>query len=158
MGPAGSLIRLLLWQLIVPKGLQEETAGSLQGSAENLHCITVLHSVGPSVIGRSRHKRRGSEKIIKECAAIFNPTHRLKLVVSLPLKAGIGAPGWFRLLSVCLTSAQVMISWFVGSSSASDSVLTAWSLEPVWDSVSASLSLPLLCSCSLSLFLSFSLS
>ena len=31
-----------------------------------------------------------------------------------------------------LTSAQVMISWFVGSSPASGSVLTAWSLEPDW--------------------------
>ena len=40
------------------------------------------------------------------------------------------------------TSAQVMISWFVGSSPASGSVLTAQSLEPAWDSVSPSLSAP----------------
>ena len=39
------------------------------------------------------------------------------------------------------TSAQVMISWFTGSSLASGSVLTAQSLEPASDSVSASLSL-----------------
>ena len=32
-----------------------------------------------------------------------------------------------------LTSVQVMISWFVGLSSASDSVLTAQSLEPASD-------------------------
>ena len=37
------------------------------------------------------------------------------------------------------TSAQVMISRFVGWSPASGSVLTAWSLEPVPDSVSLSL-------------------
>ena len=39
------------------------------------------------------------------------------------------------------TSAQVMISHFMGSSPASGSVLTAQSLEPVSDSVSPSLSL-----------------
>ena len=40
------------------------------------------------------------------------------------------------------TSPQVMISQFVGSSPASGSVLTAWSLEPISDSVSSSLSAP----------------
>ena len=40
------------------------------------------------------------------------------------------------------TSAQVMISWLVGSSPMSGSVLTAQSLEPASDSVSPSLSLP----------------
>ena len=46
------------------------------------------------------------------------------------------------------TSAQVMISWFVGSSPASGSVLTAQSLETASDSVSSSLSaLPLLVFC-----------
>ena len=38
-----------------------------------------------------------------------------------------------------LTSSQVVISWFVGSSPASGSVLTAQSLEPASDSVSPSL-------------------
>ena len=42
----------------------------------------------------------------------------------------------------CLTSAQVMISWLVSSSPASDSVLTAQSLEPASDPVSPSLSGP----------------
>ena len=42
-----------------------------------------------------------------------------------------------------LTSAQVMISGFVGSSPASGSVLTAQSLEPASDSVCVSLCLPL---------------
>ena len=37
------------------------------------------------------------------------------------------------------TSAQVVISWFVGSSPVSGSVLTAQSLEPASDSVSLSL-------------------
>ena len=41
-----------------------------------------------------------------------------------------------------LTSAQVMISGFVGSSSVSGSALTAQSLEPASDSVSSSLSAP----------------
>ena len=40
------------------------------------------------------------------------------------------------------TSSQVMISWFVGSSPAAGSVLTAQSLEPASDSVSPSLSVP----------------
>ena len=41
-----------------------------------------------------------------------------------------------------LTSAQVMISWLVGSSPASGSVLTAQSLEPALDSVSPCISVP----------------
>ena len=49
-----------------------------------------------------------------------------------------------------LTSAQVMISRFVGSSPASGSVLTARSLEPASDSVPLSLFLPGSCSVSLS--------
>ena len=47
-------------------------------------------------------------------------------------------------------SAQVTISWFVGSSPASGSVLTAQSLEPASDSVSPSLSAPPLLVLSLS--------
>ena len=42
-----------------------------------------------------------------------------------------------------LTSARVVISWFVSPSPVSDSVLTAGSLEPAPDSVSLPLSLPL---------------
>ena len=40
------------------------------------------------------------------------------------------------------SSAQVMILWFMGSSPASGSVLTARSLKPASDSVSPSLSAP----------------
>ena len=40
----------------------------------------------------------------------------------------------------CWTAAQVMISWFVGSSPALGSVLAAQSLDPASDSVSPSLS------------------
>ena len=50
-----------------------------------------------------------------------------------------GAPGWLRQL--CPTSAQVMISQFLGSSPTSSSVLTAQSLEPASDSVCLSVSL-----------------
>lgn len=81
--------RLLPWQLLVPKDLQEETAGSLQRSAEK--CVASLYCIllAKVVTGQPPDKGRGNEKIIKEFAAIFNPTHQLKLVVSLPLKAGI---------------------------------------------------------------------
>ena len=41
-----------------------------------------------------------------------------------------------------LTSAQVMISWFVGSTSTSGSVLIAQSLDPALDSVFTSFSAP----------------
>ena len=43
----------------------------------------------------------------------------------------------------CPTSAQITISRFVSSSPGSGSVLTAWNLGPVSDSVSPSLSAPL---------------
>ena len=52
-----------------------------------------------------------------------------------------------------LTSAQVMILWFMSSSPASGSVLTAQSLDPALDSGSPS-SLPLPCTCSVSPLLS----
>ena len=62
---------------------------------------------------------------------------------SAHLKKFLGAPGWLSWLSVrLLISAQVMISRSVSSSPASDSVLTAQSLEPALDSVSPSLSTP----------------
>ena len=56
-----------------------------------------------------------------------------------------------------LTSAQFMISHFVGLSPTSGSVLTAQNLDPALDSVSPTLSAhPLLCFVSLSLSLSLS--
>ena len=61
-------------------------------------------------------------------------------------------PGWLSRLSVA-TSAQVMISWFVGSRPAWGSMLTAQSLEPPSDSVSPSLSAPPLLMLCLSLSL-----
>ena len=59
---------------------------------------------------------------------------------------------WVAQLVKRLTSPQVMILQFVGSSPASGSVLTAQSLEPASDSVSLSLSAPPR-SCSVSLCL-----
>ena len=47
---------------------------------------------------------------------------------------------WVAQLVNCLTSAQVMISEFVGSNPTSGSALTSQSLEPASDSVSLSLS------------------
>ena len=59
-----------------------------------------------------------------------------------------GAPGWFCCLSVrFLILAQVVISWFVGSSPTFVSVLTAWSLLCI---LSPPPSLPLPCLRSLS--------
>ena len=55
------------------------------------------------------------------------------------------------------TPAQVMTSWFVGSSPTLGSVLTVQSLEPASDSVSPSFSDPPLLTCLLSLSLSLSL-
>ena len=57
-----------------------------------------------------------------------------------------------------LTSAQVVISRFMGSSPVLGSVLTAQSLEPASDSVSPSLSAPPLLTLSLPLSVSASLS
>ena len=57
---------------------------------------------------------------------------------------------WVAQSGKCPTLAQVMISWFTGSSPASGSVLMAQSLEPALDSVSPSPSLsapPLLALC-----------
>ena len=51
----------------------------------------------------------------------------------------------------CLTSAQVIISWFTSSSPVSGSMLTAQTLEPALDSVSPYLSVPPLLVLSLSL-------
>ena len=51
---------------------------------------------------------------------------------------------WVAQLVKHLSSAQVMISWFMGSSPVLGPVLTAQSLEPALDSVCVSLSAPLL--------------
>ena len=61
------------------------------------------------------------------------------------LKAVLESPSrgaWVAQSIKCPTSAQVTISWSVGSSPASGSGLMAQSLEPVSDSVSPSLSAP----------------
>ena len=63
----------------------------------------------------------------------------------------LGVHTWVAQSVKQLTSVQVMISQFVGLSPELGSVLTAWSLEPVLDSVSPSLSAPPLLT--LSLFL-----
>ena len=49
---------------------------------------------------------------------------------------------WMAQLVTCPTSAQVMVSQFVGLSPATGNVLTAQSLEPASDSVSPSLPSP----------------
>ena len=59
---------------------------------------------------------------------------------SLFLKVHLWRGAWAAQLVKCPTSAQVMISQFVGSSPMSGSVLIVQSLEPALDSVSPSLS------------------
>ena len=65
-------------------------------------------------------------------AAELHPEKRLKVVGRLGGAQSAGRP----------TSAQVVISRFVGSSPASGSALTAQSLEPASDSVSPPLTKP----------------
>ena len=65
-------------------------------------------------------------------------------------KNGMNRGAWVAQSVERPTSAQVMISWFVGSSPMSGSVLTAQSLEPASDSVSPSLSASSLFALSLS--------
>ena len=73
-------------------------------------------------------------------------THMLSISFKINIKKNLikkwawGA--WVAQSVNCLTSAQVMISWLVGLSPASGSVLTARSLEPASDSVSPPLSAP----------------
>ena len=74
----------------------------------------------------------------------------LVLCLSLSFKMNKhGVPGWLNRL--CLTLAQVMISWFRGLSPMLGSILTAQHLKPASDSVSASLSAPSLLTFCLSL-------
>ena len=78
---------------------------------------------------------------------------RLRLLPSVLTVIGVGEgltvtvsskpwSTWVAQSAKHLTSAQVMISWFVSSSLTSGSVLTAQSLEPALDSVSPSFSAP----------------
>ena len=57
-------------------------------------------------------------------------------------KAAYSQGTWVAQLGKRLTSAQVMISWYMGLSPTLGSVLTAQSLEPALDSVSHFLSAP----------------
>ena len=60
----------------------------------------------------------------------------------MPFEGRVARGAWVARSVMRPTSAQVMILLFVGSSPALGSVLTAQSLEPALDSVSASLSAP----------------
>ena len=65
----------------------------------------------------------------------------IRLTLSIQQKTFIQG-AWVAQLVERLTSAGIMISWFVGSSPTLGSVLTAQSLEPASDSVSPSISDP----------------
>ena len=96
------------------------------------------------------YRTRQKKKILREPEIFKSYTQRerwLKMTVDFR-----GA--WVAQSVERLTLAQVMISWFVGLSPVSSSVLTAQSLELALDSVSPSLSAPPLLTFSLSLSLS----
>ena len=94
-------------------------------------------------------KRNTKQRLLGFFYCIYN------LVLSTALKRCMqffAVTGWLSLLSFCLLIlAQVMISWFMGSSSALGSVLTAQSLLGI---LSLPLSLPLTHSCEHALSLS----
>ena len=85
----------------------------------------------------------------------FPPAPNTEPVTHCPSIYSCGGT-WVAQLIKCPTSAHVTSSWFLSSSPASGSVLTAQSLEPASDSVSPSLSAPppLMLCLSLSLSLS----
>ena len=91
------------------------------------------------------------------CACAFSfaegePTDRVLLGRFASQRIELFRGAWGALSAGCPTSAQVTISWSVGSSPTSGSVLTAHSLEPAPGSGSreGALSLPLPHSCSVS--------
>ena len=65
--------------------------------------------------------------------------NKMRISIKINYKKEPKRGAWVAQSVKCPTSAQVMISWFVSLSLASGSVLTAQSLEPASDSVSASL-------------------
>ena len=77
--------------------------------------------------------------------------HTANRKCKLHLRIKMNGGAWVAQLVKPLTSAQVMISWFVCLSPASGSVLTARNLEPALESVSPSLCPLPACTLSLSL-------
>ena len=87
-----------------------------------------------------------------EGRSIEHSCKSMKLTVSFSLSRSIESPwgAWVAQSVGHLTSVQVMMSQFMGSSPTSGSMLTAQSLEPDSDSVFPSLSAPsllMLCFC-----------
>ena len=86
---------------------------------------------------------------LKKSSSLLLPAQLLLLNLQNPSRGA-----WEAQSVKHLTSAQVMISLFIGSNPTPGSVLTARSLEPASDSVSPSLSAPPLLVLSLSVSLS----
>ena len=96
----------------------------------------------------SPERREGSEMLVTSTQALLVTTLDNDVPRSCPrcpqlcIENTCAQGTWVAQSVTCLTSAQVLISRFMGSSPASGSVLTAWSLEPALGSVSPSLSAP----------------
>ena len=86
-----------------------------------------------------------------KCQVMYRIVESIDCKSETTLKFYVKGGIWVAQSVKCSTSAQVIISWLVGSSSVSGSVLTAQSLEPTQDSASPSLSAPPLLTLCLSL-------
>ncbi|KAF0881312.1 BEND2 protein, partial [Crocuta crocuta] len=133
--------------------MPEKAKTSLENSSETTYYPTSLENEsGPDPASLSQSIPPDFEMTIKEETTLEDST---KTTSCLPLQendsgqdtlahfftpSSFGEGAWVAQSVKRPTSAQIMISRFVGLSPASGSVLTAQSLEPVSDSVSPSLS------------------
>ena len=133
---AGSPTSTLGDRLHLPPGLQGGGKGNTKHSQE---VWKISHY-------RGRRRERGKEGLGKtnyhrEALFMSLDIHGFDILVYTKFAPGRGI--WVAQSVKCPTSAQVMVSQFVGSGPVSGSVLTAQSLKPASDFVSPSLSLPL---------------
>ena len=126
--------------------LQGQEADILRGSAQRACAALPAAPVVLEPLATRRHEsalgtRRKKVSVMEE--PYVSNAHA-------PLKQVAKRGAWVAQPVKRPTAAQAMISWSVGSGPASDSVLTAWSLEPAVHSVSPSLCDPppfMLCLC-----------
>ena len=116
-------------------------------------CLADPNDLEPGITGASMNSDESATN--SNCWVFCKGLYVLHKIQGLkePLKMITHWGVWVAQSVKRLTSAQVTILWFMGSSPASGSVLTAQSLEPVSDAVSPSLSAPTLLTLCLSLSL-----